>query len=186
MKALSMRAILYFIIALSVVISSQANAQVSSDMQAMHMIKDFYTAYCSLDLTLTNKSKLDSLINKYFTKEEGKRLKQAYKKGHDIMTSDSGITHRSLETMIIKTISNQKALDIETGKYNILKGIKDAYEVSYVVDPITPKLYGITEENAISVEIMVVKQDGIIKISYVTNGLNHGLQYRRALKMSPF
>lgn len=172
-----MKIIPYLITALFVITLSQAHAQISSDMQAMHMIKDFYTAYSSINFKSADKSKLDTLIDRYFTKEEGKKVKKGYREGRDIMTNDSGINNKSLETMVIQTISDQKSLNIETGKYEIIKGVKDAYEVSYVVNPVTPKLNEVTTETNVLIDILVVKYNGVIKISYVTNGLTNSLRY---------
>ena len=177
-----MKVLPILITALFAITLSQAHAQVSSDMQAMHMIKDFYTAYNSLNFKSADKSKLDALIDKYFTAEEGKTLKRSYKKGHDIMTNGSGITIKSLETMIIRKISDEKALNIETGKYEINKGMKDGYEVSYVVNPVAPKLNETTTETNILIDILIVKHNDVIKISYVTNGLTNSLQYHKTNK----
>ncbi|MBS1527419.1 MAG: hypothetical protein JST19_17350 [Bacteroidetes bacterium] len=161
---------------------SQSRAQHSSDMQAMHMIKDFYTDYSLLNLKTADTSKLEALIDKYFTVKEGKLLKEGYKKGHDIMTNDSGITVRSLETMVISSVSDEKALNIQTGKYEIVKGIKDAYEISYVVHPVTPKLNKTTTETGILIDIIVVKINDTFKISYVCNGLTDNLRNRKSIK----
>ncbi|GAA3978791.1 hypothetical protein [Mucilaginibacter dorajii] len=174
-----MKGIPSLITALFVFTVSQAHAQISSDMQAMHMIKDFYTAYNSLNLKLADKSKLDALIDKYFTIQESETLKRGYKTGHDIMTNDSGITNRSLETMVINQMGDEKALNIETGKYEINKGLKGAYEVSYVLNPVTPKLNEVTTEANILIDILVVKYNGVIKISRVTNGLTNSLRYHK-------
>jgi len=177
-----MKIVPYLLTALLVITISQVHAQVNSDMQAMHMIKDLYTAYSSLNLKSGDRSKLDSLMDKYLTPEEGKKVKEGYKKGHDIMTIDNGINNRSLETMFIQTISDQKALNIETGKYEINKGVKDAYEVNYVVNPVIPKLDEVTTESGVLIDILVVKYNGDIKISYVTNGLTNGLRYHSSHK----
>jgi hypothetical protein len=177
-----MKVIPYLFTTLFLFTLCQAHAQINSDMQAMHMIKDFYTAYSSLDLKLADRSKLDSLIDKYFTPEEGKKIKKGYIEGHDIMTNDSGINKKALETMTIQTISDQKALNIETGKDEIIKGVKDAYEVSYVVNPLRPKNNGITIRTVILIDIVVIKYNGMIKISYVTNGLTNNLRYNRTHK----
>jgi hypothetical protein len=177
-----MKRIPLLITILSVFTFSQANAQISSDMQAMYMIKDFYTAYSSLNFKTADKSKLEALIDKYFTIEEGKILKIGYKKGHDIMTNDSGITAASLKTMTIQTISNEKALNIETGKYEINQGVKDAYEISYLVNPVSSKLNGVTTGKNILIDILVIKTNDGIKISYVTNGVTNSLRYQNSLK----
>lgn len=60
---------------------SKAHAQIDSAMQTMHMIKDFYTAYSSLNLKSADTSKPDSLLNKYCTPEEVKKVKQGIKRG---------------------------------------------------------------------------------------------------------
>jgi hypothetical protein len=168
-----MKVIPCLLTALFLITLNQAHAQINTDMQIMHMIKDFYTAYSSLNFKSTHRSKLDSLINKYLTPEEGKRVKRGYKEGHDILTNDSGINNKSLETMVIQTISDQKALNIETGKFEIIKGVKNAYEVSYVVNPVTPELNKVITEPVVLIDILVVKYNGIFKISYITNGLTH-------------
>jgi hypothetical protein len=171
-----MKATPYILAVLFLITISQAYAQIDNDMKAMHMIKDFYTAYSSLNFkSAADRSKLDSLLEKYLTPEEGKKVKRGYKQGHDIMTNDSGINNKSLEGMFIRTISDQKALNIETSKYEIIKGVKDAYEVSYVVNPVTPKLNEVTTQTGVLIHILVVKYSGVIKISYVTNGLSDGL-----------
>jgi hypothetical protein len=177
-----MKIISQLAIALFVLIFSQAKAQQSSDMQAMHMIKDFYTDYSSLNFKTADTSKLEALIDKYFTVKEGKLLKEGYKKGHDIMTNDSGITVKSLETMVISSIGDENALDVQTGKNVLIKGVKDAYQISYVVNPIPPNLNGITEQTGVLVEIVVVKTNDGIKISYVTNGLTNDVRYRKPPK----
>jgi hypothetical protein len=177
-----MKVLPYLLTALFLITFSQAHAQIDSDMQTMHMIKDFYTAYSSLNFKSADRSKLDSLIDKYLTPEEGKKVKEGYNKGHDIMTNDSGINNKSLETMIIKTISDQKSFNIETRKYEIIKGVKDAYEVDYVVNPLTPKLNEYTTETGVLIDILVVKYNGVIKISYVANGLTNGLRYNSTHK----
>ena len=176
-----MKIVPYLLTALLVITISQVHAQVNSDMQAMHMIKDFYTAYSSLNLKSGDRSKLDSLMDKYLTPEEGKKVKEGYKKGHDIMTIDSGINNRSLETMFIQTISDQKALNIETGKYEINKGVKDAYEVSYV-NGFKPYDNGTQVGSGPLIDIIVVNRNGVLKISYVTDGLIHGLRRYRPHK----
>ena len=173
-----MKVIHCLLTALFLITFNQAHAQINSDMQTMHMIKDFYTAYSTLNLKSTDKRKLDSLIDKYLTPKEGEKAKKGYKKGHDIMTNDSGISNRSLETKIIQTISDQRSLNIETGKYEIIKGVKDAYEVSYAVNPVTPKLNEVTTETRVLIDILVVKYNGAIKISYVTNALTNNLRHR--------
>jgi hypothetical protein len=152
---------------------NQVNAQISGDMQAMHMIKDFYTAYSLINLKTVNRHQLDSLIDKYFTPSEGKKIKKGYNEGHDIMTNDSGISYKSLETMVIRTISDEKSLNIQSGKYEIVKGVKDAYEVSYVVNPITPKLNETITETAVEVDILVVNDNGALKISRVSNNIRY-------------
>jgi hypothetical protein len=166
-----MKSIPYLLTFLFLNIFFQSNAQVNSDMQAMHMIKDFYTAYSSLDLKTANKSELDLLINKYFTQEGGEQLKKGFKGGHDIITNDCGIKKKSLETMTIRTISDEKALNISTGKTDIIKGIKNAYEVSYVANPHLPDSNGVITEPLVLINILVVKYNGVIKISHVTNNI---------------
>jgi hypothetical protein len=170
-----MKSLPYLLTALFLTNLSQVHAQINSDMQAMHMIKDFYTAYSSLSFKSADRTKLDSLIDKYLTPKEGKRVKKEYKDGHDIMTNDSGIYKKSLETMIIQTISDQKSLNIETGKYEIIKGVKDAYEVSYV-NQFEPYGNGVQVGSGPLIDILVVEHNGVIKIAYVTNGLTHGLR----------
>lgn len=150
-----MKAIPYFFTILFLIGFNYVHAQVSSDMQVMHMIKDFYTAYSSLDFRAADKSKLYSLIDKYLTPEEAKKVKKGYKDGHDIMTTDSGINKKSLESMVIGTISDEKSLNIQTGKYVIIKGVKDAYEVSYIVNPVTPKLNETITETGPIIDILV-------------------------------
>lgn len=92
------------------------------------------------------------------------------------MTNDSGINVKSLEMMFIKTISDQNALNLETGKYEIIKGVKDGYEGSYIVNPAMPKLNEVITETGVLVDILVVKYNGVVKISYVTNGLTDNLR----------
>jgi len=176
-----MKAAPYFLTILFVFCISQVHAQMNSDMQAMHMIKDFYTAYSSLNFKSANKSKLDSVIDKYLTSEEAKKVKQGYKRGHDIMTNDSGINAKSLETMFIKTISDDEALNIETGKEEIIKGVKDAYEISYV-NGFKPYSNGAQVGSGPLIDIIVINRNGILKISYVTNGLTNGLRYNSSHK----
>ncbi len=166
----------YLLTTLFLIIVGQAHAQINSDMQAMHMIKNFYTAYSSLNFKSGDGNKLDSLIDKYLTPDEGKKVKEGYHRGHDIMTNDSGINHKSLETMVIKTISDSKTLNIETGKEEIIKGVKDAYEVSYV-NGFKPYSNGVQVGTGPLIDILVVKYKGVLKISCVANGLTNGLQY---------
>ncbi|MGN6179922.1 MAG: hypothetical protein ACTHNW_12115 [Mucilaginibacter sp.] len=171
-----MKAILYLLTTFFLIVFYQAHAQESPDMQAMHMIKDFYTAYSSLNYK-TDRNKVDSLIAKYFTPKEGQKIKQGYKKGHDIMTNDSGINKAELKTMVISTISNSKALDIETGKYDIIKGVKNGYEVGYqILRTLKHTDNGGTVSDGVSIDILIVKYNGVFKISHVTNGLTDDLR----------
>ncbi|MDB5157545.1 MAG: hypothetical protein JWR50_2252 [Mucilaginibacter sp.] len=162
-----MKVILQLVTALLLIAVSQAHAQINNDMQTMRMIKDFYTAYSSLNFKSADINKLDSLIDKYLTPEEGRKVKEGYKKGYDLITNNNGINKKSLETMTIQTISDKKSLNIETGKYEIIKGVKNAYEVSYLLDPT------ITTQPPIVVDVLVVKHDGSTKISFITNNLTY-------------
>lgn len=168
--------------ALLLITLSQAHAQVNRDMQIMHMIKDFYTAYSSLNYKSTDKSKLDSLINKYLTAEEGKKVKAGFKTGYDILTNDQGINTKSLETLFIQTISDAKALDIKTGKEEIIKGVKGGYEISYEVNPVDSKPNQITTGTSVTVDLLVVKLNGVFKISYISNGATNNLRLKNAVK----
>jgi transposase len=163
-----MKVLPYLLTTVFLITFYQAHSQESRDMQAMHMIKDFYTAYSSLNYK-TDRNKVDSLIDKYFTPKEGRKIKEGYKKGHDIMTNDNGINKKSLETMVIETIGDRKPINIETGKEVLIKGVKNAYEVSYVVNPLTPKDNETITEPVVGIDILVTRYNGILKISYVTN-----------------
>jgi hypothetical protein len=169
---------LYLLTVLFLITASQAQSQINSDMQAMHIINDFYTAYSSLNFKSADRNKLDSLLDKYLTPEEVRKVKKGYEEGYDLITNNKGINRTSLETMIIQTINNQKALNVETGKYEIIKGVKDTYEISYSIGPIIPYDNGVATQTLNSIDILVEKHNDDIKISYITDNI----RYHSALK----
>jgi hypothetical protein len=103
---------------------SQTVAQYNFNEKAIMMLRQFYTAYSYLRITLNDERKSDSLQKKYCTFEARKVAKEDFSDGYDFYTSDWGINSKAINTMSI----NEDPIN------------PTIYFVSYIVDtfPVSP------------------------------------------------
>jgi len=137
----------FLFIASAVISKAQNNAP---DGQAIHMLKEFYTAYCTIPFIPKNIHKIDSLQTRYCTIKLRKELKGLYKEtglGHDVLTNDEGTDLEHLKTLkIIK----------DTSKAN-------AYIVSYIDHTLSAANKPI--DKTVVIHVTVAKENGRFKIA---------------------
>ena len=120
--------------------------------QAIHTLREFYTAYSKIEFTVKNLHQLDSLQKKYCSLKLRAELKNEFQTNgldHDLLTNDHGINSEALKSL---TINN------DVGKAN-------GYIVCYLNKTISAANKPILEK--VILHISLTKENGAFKILYI-------------------
>jgi hypothetical protein len=124
-------------------------------IKVKNLIKEFYVSYGSLDYSIENHKKIDSLQKIYCTNKLNDKLFDIFNNSgmdYDIITNDELLNIESLKTL------NVKVKDIKSGLYTV-----SFTTISYPISPTEPI------EKKVSFDVKVLIDNGVLKIDEILN-----------------